>query len=80
MVPILSDVNLSRKLVGDGKRGRVFRTKEELIACIASLIEDPSEIREIVKNGREYARQVTLEVWADSIVEKLSMSIEPIRR
>jgi len=63
VVPVISDVNLSRKIVGDDQRGRVFNSQDELIGHITSLMRAPFKMIDLIKNGREYARENTLEAW-----------------
>lgn len=63
VIPLLSDVNLSRKIVGDNERGRVFNSQDELMGHINLLMHNPSEMIELIKNGRAYARENTLEDW-----------------
>ncbi|HPM30077.1 MAG TPA: glycosyltransferase [Chryseolinea sp.] len=68
VIPVISNVNLSGKIVGDNKRGRVFNTQDELIGHIRSLMHAPSDMIELIKNGREYARENTLEAWGREIL------------
>lgn len=68
VIPVISDVNLSRKIVGDNTRGRVFSNQDELIGHIRSLMHAPSDMIELIKNGREYARENTLEAWGREIL------------
>lgn len=72
VVPLLSEVNLSRKIVGDNERGSVFNSQDELIGHINSLMHNPSEMVELIKNGREYARENTLEAWVKEILHQIN--------
>jgi glycosyltransferase involved in cell wall biosynthesis len=72
VVPLLSDVNLSKNIVGDKERGRVFNSLDELIGHINSLMHNHSEMVELIKNGREYARENTLEAWVKEILYQIN--------
>jgi glycosyltransferase involved in cell wall biosynthesis len=67
VIPIMSDVNLHPQFAGSGDdaRGRCFPT-EDPDACaahVADLASRPGEMMRMIANGREYARQFTLEAW-----------------
>lgn len=72
VIPIISDVNLSRSIVGDQERGRVFTSQEELIEHINALTRNTSEMIELIKNGRNYARENTLEAWGKEILSHIN--------
>ncbi len=67
VIPIISDVNLSRSIVGDKERGRVFKSQDELIEHIHALMQNTSEMIELIKKGRDYAKENTLEAWGKEI-------------
>lgn len=69
VIPVISDVNLSRSIVGGKERGRVFTSKDELIGHINSLMQNTSLMIELIKKGRDYAKQNTLEAWANEIFQ-----------
>lgn len=71
VVPVLSDVNLSRSIVGGKERGRVFSDQNELIEHIYSLCYDSDSMAKTIKNGREYARKNTLEFWSQEMVDRI---------
>jgi hypothetical protein len=54
------------------RRGRVFNSQDELIGHINSLMHNPSEMVELIKNGREYARENTLEAWGKEILYQIN--------
>ncbi len=72
VIPVISDVNLSRTIVGNNERGRVFNSQDELIGHIRSLMYAPSDRIELIKNGRAYARKNTLEAWGEEILDQLN--------
>jgi glycosyltransferase involved in cell wall biosynthesis len=71
VVPVISDVNLSRSIVGGNDRGRVFSNQNELVEHIYSLSRDSASMAEAIKNGREYAKENTLECWGQKIIEQI---------
>jgi glycosyltransferase involved in cell wall biosynthesis len=79
VIPIISDVNLSRNIVGDKARGRVFNSQEELIGYIKSFMQNTTVMIDLIKKGREYARENTLEAWGNELlhhVKAMNISIE----
>jgi glycosyltransferase involved in cell wall biosynthesis len=78
-IPILSDVDLTRDILGahennPGERGRFFALEdvEALVACIMELSGDTQEMARLIKNGRAYAREHTLEAWREHLREMLT--------
>jgi len=71
VVPVISDVNLSKNIVGDKERGRVFNCQDELIGHINCLINHPSEMVKLIKNGREYAKKITFESWGHELIKQI---------
>lgn len=65
VIPLLSDVNLSQQLVGQGSRGRCFPLddldflRQELL----TLSHQPITMAEMIPQGRAYAATQTLESW-----------------
>jgi len=72
-IPILSDVNLSRQLVGEGMRGRCFPLGDQSSAATAvmDLRRCPGEMAHMVELGRIYSRDLTLERWRLHLKEML---------
>jgi glycosyltransferase involved in cell wall biosynthesis len=72
-VPVLSDIGMSREIVGGTERGRVFPPGDEaaLAAHLVALASDAAEVARLVRAGREYARGRTLEAWKEHLREML---------
>ncbi|MBP7997647.1 MAG: glycosyltransferase family 4 protein [Chloroflexi bacterium] len=68
-IPILSDVDLSSQFIGNSERGRCFPLED--ISSIANhvneLSQNPQEMIRLIRNGRLYAHELTLEAWRDHI-------------
>lgn len=65
IIPILSDVNLSRQIIGDGVRGRCFPLDDMtfLRQELLTLWRQPATMAEMIRQGRAYAATLTLEAW-----------------
>jgi glycosyltransferase involved in cell wall biosynthesis len=69
VIPLLSDVNLSRQLVGQGSRGRCFPLddldflRQELL----TLSHQPITMAEMIRQGRAYVATQTLESWQEHL-------------
>ena len=74
VVPILSDVDMSSQIIGNGERGRCFPQGDALSIAkhLVDLMQDPSLMAQIIKNGREYALGFTLEAWQQHICGMLN--------
>lgn len=72
-IPVLSNVNLSSQIVGGTERGRCFPSEDAtaLAQVIRELADRPHEMVQLIANGREYARSLTLETWQQHIKEML---------
>jgi glycosyltransferase involved in cell wall biosynthesis len=64
-IPILSDVSTNSEIVGYGSRGRYFSIDhvQSIADHISDLSYHPSDMIQMIENGRVYARTVTLEAW-----------------
>lgn len=73
-IPLLSDVNLSQQIVGQGTRGRCFPLgdvdflRQELL----TLWRQPATMAEMIHQGRTYAASLTLEAWQDHLARMLT--------
>lgn len=65
VIPILSDVDMSKQIIGDGLRGRCFNmdNPHEIADNIIILSEQPHVMVSMIRNGRDYALKMTLESW-----------------
>jgi len=65
VVPILSDVDVSFQILGNGLRGRCFPQNdvETIAGQIIELSSQPGEMASMIKAGRKFAKGFTLEAW-----------------
>lgn len=73
LIPILNDVGLSAEITGFGDRGFLFdaRKKEGLEILIEKLKEKKDRFPSMILNGRKYAKNITLQNWADAMTKEL---------
>lgn len=78
-IPILSDVDLTRDILGasgesSGERGRYFPLEDcdALVQRLRELADAPPEMARLIENGRAYAREHTLEAWREQLRHMLS--------
>jgi len=76
VVPILSDVDMSSQIVGNGLRGRCFPQNdvESIAAQIMALSNQPGEMAFMIKAGRIFAKDFALEAWQQHIQDMLTAS------
>lgn len=69
LIPLLSDVNLSSQLVGEGARGRCFPLNDVyfLRQELLTLWRQPATMAQMIRQGRDYASTLTLEAWQEHI-------------
>lgn len=72
-VPILSDVNISKQLVGGTLRGRTFPQNDlkRAVQIIAELAVNPSEVASMIQEGRNFAQTMTMEAWRQHLQSML---------
>jgi hypothetical protein len=68
-LPILSDLLISRQIVGYGERGRTFAQGDAraIAAIVTELAANPARIATTIESGLEYVRSLTLESWREHI-------------
>jgi glycosyltransferase involved in cell wall biosynthesis len=73
-VPILSDVDMSSQLIGEGSRGKCFEQDNinSAIEMFIRLLDNPHQIADIIINGRDYTQQFTLEIWKSRLISTLN--------
>jgi glycosyltransferase involved in cell wall biosynthesis len=76
VIPILSDVDMSSQIVGNGLRGRCFpqNDAESIAAQIMALSDQPAEMASMIRAGRKFAKDFTLEAWQQHIKDMLTAS------
>lgn len=87
VIPILSDVDMSQQIVGNGLRGECFTQgdMDTIVKTITRLANTPGKRIEMISNGREYARTLTLEEWQKHLIDtinhywKLNLSVKDHR-
>jgi len=84
VIPILSDVDISSQIIGNGSRGCCFshNDAEAIAVQIIELTSHPAQMASMIKAGRKFARELTLEAWQQHIMEMLNafwkIEIKPI--
>jgi glycosyltransferase involved in cell wall biosynthesis len=73
-IPILSDVDISSQMIGGVTRGRCFPQGDlvTLGEIIEELVHKPVQMAALIRNGREYARNFTLEAWRNHLITTLN--------
>lgn len=74
VIPIISNVNLSERIVGYGSRGRVFNNKDELSSILSKLINSNEIMLQLIKEGRRYSKLMTIDSWVDEIIDTIGVS------
>lgn len=74
VIPILSDVDMSKQIVGDGVRGKCFPQGDvdAAIRIILELRKNPSEMSQMIQGARVYTKDLTLEAWQKHIISTLN--------
>lgn len=74
VIPILSDISTNPEIIGYGTRGRYFSVDhvQSIADHISDLAQNPSEMIQMIENGRAYARTVTLEAWQQHLHNMLT--------
>jgi glycosyltransferase involved in cell wall biosynthesis len=74
VIPILSNVDVSLQIIGGNQRGRCFPQgdAQAIAQHVIDLADNPSEMAELIYNGREYAKGLTLEAWGNHLHQTLS--------
>jgi glycosyltransferase involved in cell wall biosynthesis len=73
VIPIVSKVGVAEEIIGQNERGFLFSTSDpmNLVNIILSLLENPDSINEIISNGRNYSKELTLETWSSNYYNHL---------
>ena len=74
VIPLLNNVALSGEMTGDGKRGFTFSATDvnNLVMLIKNVVGIQQQLATMVIEGRNYAKQQTLENWTASYIEKIN--------
>lgn len=74
VIPILNNISLAKEITGNEERGFTFSTDNvsTLTSVIRHACSDIEKLRSMICNGRAYAKEHTLEVWAKSFIERLN--------
>lgn len=73
-IPLLSNVGVSEEITGYGKRGFVFSTNNtlQLVQLIEYVTSNYHSLKDIILAGRIYAKDKTLENWANQLASSLN--------
>jgi glycosyltransferase involved in cell wall biosynthesis len=78
VIPLLSEVPMAKEMTGEGKRGYIFSVNDSrnLEHLIYKIMNEQKSFGEMIKNGREYVKEQTLEKWADNYVQTVNYFFE----
>lgn len=71
VIPVLSEVAMAAEMTGNGSRGYTFSVNDtkNLECLIYKMMNEQAKFGQMIGNGRNYAKEQTLEKWANDYVE-----------
>ncbi len=74
VIPVLSKVPMADEMTGNGRRGYVFSVNDikSLESLIYKIMGEENKFFSMIENGREYAKEQTLENWAKDYVQTIN--------
>ncbi len=74
VIPILNNVGLAKEMTGNSTRGFLFEIEKpgSLINLLRTISKNKMLLRDMIINGREYSRDLTLENWSSEYIKKIN--------
>lgn len=78
LIPVINNLTMASYLIGENERGYLFNasTKNSLFQVLENIFFHPQDLHKLILNGREFAKNLTLESWASEYFTKATSFFE----
>jgi glycosyltransferase involved in cell wall biosynthesis len=68
VIPVINNITMANYMTGNGERGFLFDATDpqNLVDVLQQVREKASELSSVITKGREFAKTLTLEAWAEN--------------